>query len=76
MKRGWDVRLVQVAREANDIADWLAKFGFKAPYSIIFLDVPPLEVEALLLRDHVVVVVLAFFLLFRCNFFLSILGSK
>ena len=53
LERPWNCRLVQVSREANQVADWLAKHGAQnASTANVTLADPPLEVQALLLRDY------------------------
>ena len=54
LSRNWEVSLVQVSREANQVADWLAKYDANSLGHNVLLASPLLEVEALLLHDFVV----------------------
>ena len=52
----WSCTIFHVSRDANTPADWLAKYGANNPSigTRDFVD-PPFEVEALMLRDFLIV---------------------
>lgn len=53
MARNWYVSLSTISRECNQPADWLARKGASSPnVDLCILEVPPPEVEILLLRDR------------------------
>ena len=49
--RDWTVSVRQISRDANTVADFLAKSGAGLVGNVEYLESPPLEVEALLLLD-------------------------
>ena len=51
LDRDWTIVVNQISREANSVADWLAKYGATHSSVLTVLDNPPLKVEAFLLGD-------------------------
>lgn len=54
LDRDWYIQLTHIPRSANDVADCLAGLGAASIYALTRLEVPPQEVNLILVRDLLV----------------------